>query len=48
MSKTYTPTAQMAANARRALALRDEKPDSQKGMTSVGLTRANQLHLPVR
>lgn len=43
MSKTYTPTAQMASNARKALELRDEKPESQKGMTSVGLTRANQL-----
>jgi hypothetical protein len=33
----------MAANARRALAVREEKPPSQRGMTAVGLARARQL-----
>lgn len=37
------PTAQMRANARKALALRDKAPPSRKGMTRVGLARANQL-----
>ena len=37
------PTAQMRANARKALALRDKAPASRKGMTRVGLARANQL-----
>ena len=37
------PTAQMRANAKRALDLRDKAPASRKGMTRVGLARANQL-----
>tara|TARA_Y100001938_G_scaffold139842_1_gene207233 strand:- start:542 stop:829 length:288 start_codon:yes stop_codon:yes gene_type:complete len=36
------PTRQMQANAKRALRLRDEAPPSRKGMTAVGLQRANQ------
>ena len=32
----------MRANARRALKLRDQAPPSRKGMTPVGLARANQ------
>lgn len=37
------PTQQMADNARRALEVRAEKPESQRGMTPVGLARARQL-----
>ena len=37
------PTKQMQANAKRALALRDKAPKSRKGMTPVGLQRANQF-----
>lgn len=37
------PTRQMQANARRALALRAQSPKSRKGMTPVGLQRANQF-----
>ena len=37
------PSAQMRANARRALNLRDKAPASRKGMTAVGLQRANQF-----
>jgi hypothetical protein len=33
----------MAENARRALEVRADKPQSQRGMTSVGLARARQL-----
>jgi len=36
------PTQQMQANAKRALKLRDQAPPSRKGMTPVGLQRANQ------
>lgn len=43
MADTYKPTASMAANARRALDAREDKPESEKGMTSVGLARARQL-----
>lgn len=39
----YKPTAAMAANARRAMEVRAEKPPSQRGMTSVGIARARQL-----
>ena len=42
MAKTYKPTKKMQLNARRALALRDKAPASKKGMTPVGLARANQ------
>jgi hypothetical protein len=37
------PTQQMRANARRALRLREQAPASRKGMTQVGLSRANQF-----
>ena len=36
------PSAQMRTNAKRALRLRDQAPPSRKGMTPVGLRRANQ------
>ena len=36
------PTKMMRLNARRALTLRDKAPASKKGMTPVGLARANQ------
>jgi len=39
----YIPTKEMAENARMALKVRDSKPDSQKGMTLVGLNRARDL-----
>lgn len=37
------PTKAMANNAKRALKLRDSSPPSRKGMTQVGLARANQF-----
>ena len=37
------PTPQMRANARRAIQLRNRAPNSRKGMTPVGLQRANQF-----
>jgi len=37
------PSQQMRANARRALRLRNQAPSSRKGMTPVGLQRANQF-----
>jgi hypothetical protein len=40
---SYTPTQEMAKNAEMALKVREEKPDSQKGMTPVGLARARDL-----
>jgi hypothetical protein len=43
MADTFTPPAAVAANARQALAVRESKPPSQRGMTAVGLARANQL-----
>lgn len=43
MATTFTPPADVAANAQRALDVRAEKPQSQQGMTAVGLARANQL-----
>ena len=36
------PTQAMMNNAKRALKLRNEAPASRKGMTPVGLARANQ------
>ena len=39
----FTPPADVADNARRALEVRAEKPPSQRGMTAVGLARARQL-----
>lgn len=40
---SYTPTIEMANNAEQALKVRESKPDSQKGMTPVGLARARDL-----
>lgn len=40
---TYIPTQEMADNAKAALRVRDEKPDSQKGMTPIGLGRARDI-----
>jgi hypothetical protein len=40
---SYTPTQEMADNAAKALKIRESKPDSQKGMTPVGLARARDL-----
>lgn len=37
------PTKQMQKNAQQALKLRDQAPASRKGMTQVGLVRANQF-----
>lgn len=39
----YTPPESVAENAREALAQRDLKPASERGMTAVGLARARQL-----
>ncbi|AUR88344.1 coil containing protein [Vibrio phage 1.112.O._10N.286.46.B11] len=43
MADTYKPTAAMVKAAKRGLEMRNEQPESNKGMTQVGLTRANQL-----
>jgi capsid protein len=40
---SYVPTNAMADNARRALAIREKKPMSQRGMTSVGIARARDI-----
>ena len=40
---TYTPTAEMAHNASMALKVRESKPESQQGMTSIGLGRARDI-----
>jgi len=39
----FTPPASVAKNARRALEVRETKPESERGMTSVGLARARDL-----
>ena len=39
----YVPNAAMVANAKRALEVRDSKPASQRGMTSVGIARARDI-----
>ena len=39
----FLPPANVAANARRALEVRESKPESERGMTSVGLARARDL-----
>lgn len=39
----FKPTEAMADNARRALEVRAEKPESQQGMTPVGLARARDI-----
>lgn len=41
--KTYTPTVEMANNAKRGLKLRERQTPSNRGGTSVGLQRANQF-----
>lgn len=41
--KQFIPPANVAENAQRALKVRASKPQSQRGMTLVGLARANQL-----
>jgi len=43
MADTFIPPESVARNASMALEVRDSKPDSEKGMTAVGLARANQL-----
>jgi capsid protein len=40
---SYIPTNAMAENARRALEIREKKPMSQRGMTSVGIARARDI-----
>lgn len=40
---TYTPTAEMAANAARGLKIRETKPPSQQGGTIIGLGRARDI-----
>jgi len=42
-TNTYIPTVAIADNAKRALEVRDKKPASQRGMTSVGIARARDL-----
>jgi capsid protein len=39
----YVPNDAMAANAKRALDVREKKPASQRGMTAVGLARARDI-----
>jgi phage gp29-like protein len=39
----FKPPESVASNARRALEVRDGKPESERGMTSVGLARARDL-----
>ena len=39
----FVPPAKVASNARRALEVRESKPESERGMTAVGLARANDL-----
>lgn len=40
---SFTPTDAMAANARAALKVRAEKPESERGMTLVGIARARDI-----
>jgi capsid protein len=42
-TNTYIPTVAIANNAKRALEIREKKPASQRGMTSVGIARARDL-----
>ena len=39
----YVPNESMVANAKRALEVRESKPASQRGMTSVGIARARDI-----
>jgi hypothetical protein len=43
MADTFTAPQAVADNAQRALDVRATKPESERGMTPVGLARANQL-----
>ena len=43
MADTFIAPQAVADNAQRALDVRESKPQSQRGMTPVGLARANQL-----
>ena len=43
MADTYKPTSAMSKAAKRGLEMRNEQSESNKGMTQVGLARANQL-----
>lgn len=43
MPDSYTPPKSVQANAKRALDVRAEKPDSEQGMTAVGIARARDL-----
>ena len=43
MDETFTAPQAVADNAQRALDVRATKPESERGMTPVGLARANQL-----
>jgi len=43
MDETFTAPQDVADNAQRALDVRATKPESERGMTPVGLARANQL-----
>ncbi len=43
MPKSYRPPAEVRRAARRALDLRKSLPPSRRGMTPIGLARANQL-----
>jgi hypothetical protein len=43
MADTFIPPAKVAENAQQALDVRESKPESERGMTLVGLARANQL-----
>jgi len=47
-TNSYIPTVAIANNAKRALEVRDKKPSSQRGMTSVGIARARDLMIAVR
>jgi capsid protein len=41
--ESHEPTAAMADNAKRALEVREAKPESQRGMTAIGLARARDI-----
>ena len=43
MADTYIPPVEVSKNAQQALTVRRTKPVSERGMTLVGLARANQL-----
>jgi capsid protein len=42
-TESYLPTNAIAENARQALKVRETKPQSQRGMTAVGIARARDL-----